>query len=163
MLCESSVLALQLFAVFQLKHFAVDFILQGWPFFNDMYNKSDLDPKKWVPALFKHCFLHGIASIVLVILVTNKLMVVVGVVDFVVHFVMDRIKSSPKMLGRFKPFSGSKEQYMQFINSTNPSVDTESVILNNTLFWWSLGFDQMIHQLTYCFLVGLVLIGLGIM
>jgi hypothetical protein len=47
-----------------------------------------------------------------------------------IHFIVDRIKSSPKLGGRFKP--------------------------NETYFWWALGADQLAHGLTYILLIYLV-------
>jgi len=106
-----------LLIAFQVKHFIADFPLQreymlrktlsGWDFF--------------VP-LAVHCGVHAFLSL-LIILYVNPVFWGLALVDFVAHFIMDRIKSGPKYLGRFN-------------DKSKPG------------YWNALGFDQMIHHLT---------------
>jgi hypothetical protein len=114
--------AFQLLVLFQLKHFIADFPLQreymlkkflpGWEFF--------------IP-LATHCFVHALLTLAIVIAVNSSLWWL-AVIDFFVHFIMDRIKSGPKYLGRFQDRSRAG-------------------------FWNSFGLDQMIHHLTGFYII----------
>lgn len=114
--------AFQLLVLFQIKHFIGDFPLQreymlkkflpGWEFF--------------VP-LATHCFVHSLLTLAIVMAVSFDLWWL-AVVDFVTHFIMDRIKSGPRYLGRF---------------SDNRSPG----------FWNSFGIDQMVHHLTGFYII----------
>lgn len=111
-----------LFVVFQIKHFFADFPLQrqymlqktrpGWDF---MY------------PLTIHCAVHALLTLIIALMV-NPAFWWVCVVDFVLHFTMDRIKSGPRYLGRFNDQTKSS-------------------------FWMALGFDQMFHHLTHYFII----------
>lgn len=80
--------------------------------------------------------------------------------DFVVHFVMDRIKASPKLLGRYKALSASEMMgVLSLVDmGSQPKPHPELKIAaegafrqlrSNRFFWWSLGLDQMVHHLTH--------------
>ena len=60
---------------------------------------------------------------------------------------MDRVKASPKMLGKFKALTAN-----EFISATDEQK------LNNKYFWWSLGLglDQAVHHLTHYFIIYLL-------
>ena len=116
-----------LLVIFEVKHFIGDFPLQkeymlkkflpGWDFF--------------VP-LVTHCAVHAGLALA-IILVINPALWWLAVVDFVWHFIMDRIKSGPKYLGRYT-------------DKTKPG------------FWNSFGFDQMVHRFTNFYIIW-VLVG----
>lgn len=112
-------------ALFQLKHFLADYPLQR-PF---MLKKFSEKPDEWIPALTAHAGVHFLFTFCIMMWLTGNFYVSagLGLFDFSVHFVMDRIKASPRLLGRWKP--------------------------DSPYFWWSLGFDQMIHHLTDLFVV----------
>lgn len=57
-----------------------------------------------------------------------------GVLDFAVHFIVDRLKSGPRYLGRFND-------------------------QNTALYWSILGADQMVHHLTHMYIVYLLMYG----
>ena len=64
---------------------------------------------------------------------------------------MDRIKASPYLLGVFQPMA--KDDYsMHYENAYYGHGITKRearwAFISNTLFWWSLGLDQMVHHLT---------------
>lgn len=80
----------------------------------------------WVAPLFCHVSVHALFTSVIVSFVNPSLWWLAWV-DFAVHFTMDRIKASPNFMGRWQP--------------------------SNKLFWWALGFDQMIHHLTHYFII----------
>ena len=108
-------------SVFQVKHFVADYPLQipymlrkfrpGWDFF--------------IP-LSAHCFVHSIFT-VFIALYWNPSLWWLGLLDFVAHFVMDRLKSGPKYLGRYNNMAQSA-------------------------YWISFGFDQMVHHLTHIYI-----------
>ena len=77
---------------------------------------------------------------------------------------MDRIKASPKMLGRYK--SLSKKEFMRAKDQVNDEYtygDIEnrkafsklgkSKLDSNRKFWYSLGIDQMVHHLTHYIII----------
>ncbi len=89
--------------------------------------------------------------------------------DFAAHFIMDRIKASPRYLGRWKALSASeyvittaklmKAQYSRYCGPGGEDWQKEDMagplkrLRHNTLFWWSMGFDQAIHHLTHYFII----------
>ncbi len=104
--------------VFQIKHFAADFPLQN----RYMLQKTRSD-WSFIPPLALHCAIHAMITLMIVSFIDVSLWWL-ALVDFVVHFTMDRIKAGPRYLGRFK--------------------DTSSVG-----FWMSFGIDQMVHHFTH--------------
>jgi hypothetical protein len=124
-----------LLVVYQLKHFLADYPLQG------TYMLGKFKLHGWVRPLAAHAGVHGLLTLAIALLFIGKksffVPVALAVFDFTIHFTMDRIKASPNMLGRFKDFYDKR-------------------------FWWSLGFDQMVHHLThYTIIYVLVRILLG--
>lgn len=109
-------------AVFQVKHFVADFPLQ-----KEYMLKKFLPGWEFVLPLATHCAVHAAITLGIVLAVRPHLWWL-AVVDFVVHFVMDRIKSGPNYLGRFD-------------DKTRAG------------FWNALGFDQMVHHLTSLYIV----------
>jgi Protein of unknown function (DUF3307) len=114
-------LLLVLLFFFQVKHFVADFLLQnvwmlqkarpGWDF---------------VPPLALHSGVHAAMTLGCALFVVPSLWWL-AVLDFIVHFIMDRIKAGPKYLGRFSDIRGKG-------------------------FWVSFGFDQMVHHLTHLYI-----------
>lgn len=106
-----------LFILFQVKHFVADFPLQR------EYMLKKVQPG-WgfaVP-LMVHCGVHAIITLAILLYFKPSLWWL-SLVDFVVHFFMDRIKSGPKYLGRYT--DKAKASY-----------------------WNVFGIDQMVHHLT---------------
>lgn len=111
-----------LLVIFQLKHFIADFPLQtSW-----MLNKR-LPGWSFVLPLAAHCAVHAGITL-LIVLVVHPALWWLAVVDFCVHFVMDRCKSASHYLGRFN----------------DPSRQS---------FWNCFGLDQMVHHLTHYFII----------
>lgn len=115
-----------LMIVYQIKHFAADYIFQ----YNYMLKKVSPDWDFLAP-LALHCGVHGLLTVVICLFI-NPSLFWLGFVDFSVHFALDRLRSGPKYLGRYKD-------------------------LNNSIFWWILGADQMFHHLTHIWLVWYIL------
>jgi len=107
-----------LLVIYQLKHFVADFPLQckymlqkdkpGWDFF--------------LP-LAAHSAVHGAITLVIVLAVAPHLWWL-ALLDFTIHFTMDRIKSGPRYLGRY----------------------CDSL---KAAYWNCFGWDQMVHHLTH--------------
>lgn len=103
--------------VFQIKHLLADFILQtSWM----AYGKEK--PEGWLAPLTAHACVHAaLTAIIFVVLAPAYAWL--GLVDFVIHFVIDRAKG---LLTRL--------------------FDADSM---DTAFWWLIGVDQTLHHLTH--------------
>lgn len=111
-----------LLILFQIKHFICDFPLQ-----REYMLKKTLPGWEFVPPLALHCLVHA-AFTLAILMVYKPTLWKLALLDFGVHFVMDRIKSGPKYLGRFN-------------DRDRPG------------FWNSLGFDQMVHHFTHYYII----------
>lgn len=115
-----------LLVVFQIKHFIADFPLQ-FP-----YMLRKLSPGwEFVFPLSLHCSVHALITLLICLLVAPALWWL-ALADFVIHFIMDRIKSGPKYLGRFND-------------------------VHRAPFWIALGFDQMVHHLTHYWIIWVII------
>lgn len=124
-----------LLIAFQIKHFVADYLLQT----EYMLGKFKL--KGWVRPLAEHAFVHAACTCIIGLVamgitpIPNWAACVyagfIAVIDFGIHFIVDRIKASPNLLGRWTP-------------AERP-------------FWLSLGADQMAHHLTH-YLIILIII-----
>lgn len=160
-----------LLVAYQLKHFLADFPLQGKYMLGKFKTGWD-----FLGPLSAHCgvhalFTHIIASVFL--FCTHGpgyglLPFQLALTDFVVHFLMDRIKASPRCLGRYKALSGAefveigKQQRTLFSDVLDKGTFVADCLKNeqitkrlrdNTYFWWALGLDQMIHHLTHYYII----------
>lgn len=125
---ESTILIFVLLFLFEVKHFICDYPLQ-----NDyiVFGKGKL--KGWVGPLALHSGNHGLGTLFILSMYFDlKLSIFLAVFDFISHFIIDRLKAHPKLLGRYKP--------------------------NEKAFWNALGADQMGHHLmTY----GIIFVAVG--
>lgn len=120
-----------LLVVYQLKHFVADFPLQG----KYMLQKFNKDWSFFWP-LAAHAGVHAYSTLLIAnvyMFLTHSwgyglLPMKLAIMDFVIHFSMDRIKAGPKYLGRYKDMYAHQ-------------------------FWWSLGLDQMVHHLTHYWII----------
>src|SRR5262249_37291025 len=94
----SAATVLWLLLVFETKHLFADFFLQG------EYMLGKFKRQGWQLPLAAHCAVHAAFTLAICLLVRPELFWLAGV-DFSVHFVMDRIKASPDLLGRYKNLS----------------------------------------------------------
>lgn len=116
-----------LLVLFQIKHFICDFPLQN------QYMLGKMQATGWVLPLAAHAFVQASGTWLVLHawgLLFDKdyyayIDVIIGlaILDFIIHFTVDRIKASPTLGGRFNP----AQPY----------------------FWWALGADQMAHHLTH--------------
>tara|TARA_B100001248_G_C27394154_1_gene464310 strand:- start:252 stop:659 length:408 start_codon:yes stop_codon:yes gene_type:complete len=120
-----------LFIAFQIKHFLADFPLQvSYMIFHKTSAKWDF----FVP-LMLHSLVHSSFTLIITLLVAPQVWWLF-IVDTVVHFTMDRLKSNPHYLGRYNDITKGP-------------------------FWWCLGFDQMVHHLTDIFSVWIIVHAVG--
>ncbi len=116
-----------LLLVYQFKHYIADFPLQ-----REYMLRKTLPQWDFVLPLVLHCLVHAALTLLICLYFAPQLWWM-AVVDFVVHFVMDRLKSGPRYLGRFN-------------NLSKPG------------FWNVLGFDQMIHHITHIYIIYAIVI-----
>lgn len=172
-------LLLILFIAFQLKHWLCDYPLQRpW-----MLGKFKPWPQ-WVAPLAAHAAVHGAFTFLLtfgatLIIVHATLLklgyglgaltaqgwwelaaqcVAYGLIDFGAHFAMDRIKASPRLLGRWKPLSAGDFKIMtETLKDPSYSLYSQAEckrgLRSNRLFWHVLGLDQMVHHLTHYYIL----------
>jgi hypothetical protein len=150
-----------LLAAFNLKHFIADWLWQtdyhqgkakrGWGFLGPLLSHVS-----------NHFILTTTISAVVLIHFDHPAPfgfgMLIGLGDAVVHFIMDRIKAGPKYMGRWKMLTGNevaraKEMLLKEGDVTTwagwlDHLGASSWLRGNQLFWWSLGFDQAIHNLT---------------
>lgn len=112
-----------LLVIFQFKQYLADFPLQR------QYMLTGKIQKGWdfVVPLAIHCTVHATLTLA-ILLVADSRMWWLCFVDFVMHFAMDRFKSSPRFLGRFND-------------------------LQKAAFWNCLGLDQTVHHLTHYYII----------
>lgn len=158
-------LLLALLVIFQFKHYYADYKLQN------EYMLGKFKEKGWVKPLAAHCFVHASFTFVIAAITLNLYtMFALAAFDFIVHFIMDRIKASPKLLGRHKAIS--PEKYKQLKNDilvTSKVGDWEAfdqardmfgmAMESNRKFWLALGIDQMVHHLTHYVIIFVILLG----
>lgn len=119
-----------LLIIFQIKHFICDFPLQ-----NNLFMLRKKDHEKWIFPLACHCGVHFLGTYLIsgiyLVLIEYKYSWVVcvslGLFDFITHFIMDRIKASPNIWGKYK--------------------------FHEPQYWNSLGFDQMFHHVIGIFII----------
>jgi hypothetical protein len=134
---------------FQLKHFLVDFVFQdAW-----MAEGKHRPGNDFFPPLLAHSAMHAWWTFCIALMLTGyrfKASALMALVDLVTHFFVDRVKAGPKYLGRFKALSAS--EYVSIKEQLNaeyaPAVAAaRQKLRHNTVFWVSLGLDQMAHHL----------------
>lgn len=149
-----------LLIIYQIKHFLCDYPFQG----KYMLGKFKPFPEYILPLLV-HSFVHGLATFGIALCFRPALALPLGLFDMLVHFIVDRVKASPKLLGRFKAVSASEYRAIQH-GSEYDGVNAELLLhkwncvdklKSNVYFWWALGADQMAHHLTHYFIIFLLL------
>ena len=99
----------------QIKHFVCDYPLQS----QFMLQKANKD--NWVMPLLSHSLVHSIGTFLVFMFFDLKIALILSIMDFILHFVVDRIKASPNIGNRWS--------------------------MDKPQFWWALGLDQMAHHL----------------
>lgn len=155
-----------LLVIYQIKHFLADYPLQNG------FMLGKFKTVGWVKPLSAHCGVHALLTFIIAIFFINyEIAFCLAVFDFNTHFIMDRIKASPKLLGRYESiskqqFKGLSESRAMCVNALDFFIDNEPnksireesksqikeidrKFKGNKLFWWALGLDQMVHHLTH--------------
>ncbi len=122
----NEILIFKLLIIYHIKHFLSDFLFQN----SYMLKKSKPDWGFILP-LASHCLVHGFFTLFICLYFAPELWWL-SLFDFSVHFLIDRIKSGPKYLGRFND-------------------------LTQNSFWNILGLDQMAHHLTHILIIYLII------
>lgn len=118
-----------LLVLFQIKHFIADYPLQTG------YMLGKLQRTNWVLPLLSHASVHSVFTFVIsVLFVPVQLALFLAIADLILHFVIDRLKASPDIGGRFNP--------------------------TQSYFWWALGLDQMAHHLTHYIFIYIIITNL---
>lgn len=137
--------------MFQVKHLAADYFLQtSW-----MLGKFK-GGVAWILPLTAHCLVHALMTTAIAVVFFGISKWWVGVLDFVIHFIMDRIKAGPRWLGRFKALS-AKEYVALRSSPTVTQGELAEALKSNTWFWRSLGIDQFVHHLTHYLILYILL------
>lgn len=101
---------------FSIKHFAADFVLQtNWIAHGKEARTG------WSVPLVAHVLTHAVLSLGIALAVAPRLWWL-SLVDFAVHFLIDRGKT---LVGRWGCWDSQ-----------------------NAFYWWLFGFDQFLHQVT---------------
>jgi hypothetical protein len=135
-----------LLVIYQLKHLCADYFFQG------RYMLGKFRDHGWVLPLLAHVAVHGAMTFGIAVLAGKwQLALPLMLFDSTVHFIMDRIKAGKKYLGRFKALSANEYIQNTVLARGNPDAQVwaKKEIKSNIFFWFSLGFDQMIHHLTH--------------
>ena len=102
--------------IFAIKHVIADFVLQT------SWMATGKDAKTgWALPLLVHCAIHGALAIAILLVLAPRFWFL-GLVDFVVHLIIDRAKGF--------------------------CVSTFNVTQESQWFWWLIGIDQALHHLT---------------
>lgn len=158
-------LIFSLLLVFQIKHFLADYPLQT-PY---MLRKF-LPDHKFILPLTCHSLVHAILTYLIALPIRSDIALNLAIFDFTIHFIMDRIKASPKMLGRFESldktcfvgvfkFATGDFKSMKLDNCLTDAEKKDKVewgknrLKENKYFWWSLGLDQMVHHITHYIII----------
>lgn len=136
-----------LLVLFEVKHFLSDYVFQtrymlgkfkpGWDFF---------------PHLLAHAAGGGLCTFCILVWLTPDLWWL-AFVDTASHFLIDRMKAGPRYLGRFKALSANEMGVIMSYKETCGLKKFRSQLRGNTLFWWSLGLDQMLHRLVHYYII----------
>ncbi|SRR6266851_5313326 len=157
-----------LLVLFQVKHFLADY-----PFQTE-YMLGKFKPRGWFKPLVAHAAVHALGTFLIANYFDATHPLGLALFDFVIHFTMDRVKASPALLGRWKALSGEEYADVKETIAVTAHVyegnDTDlrfspsyryakQRLRDNKLFWWALGFDQMVHHLTHYAVIFLMVVG----
>ena len=123
-------LLLSLYICFRLKQFVCDFMLQtDW-----MALTKGKPGWEGYRALFSHTAIHAHGTFLIVLVFAPGLWWL-GLVDFVIHSLIDRFKGMLTFHKNWKP--------------------------SDSIFWWTFGMDQEAHNFTHIFYIALILAAKG--
>jgi hypothetical protein len=154
-----------LLIVYQIKHFVADYPLQG-PY---MLRKF-LPTPHWILPLMAHAGVHGAFTCFIALFVKPEAALILGVLDFILHLTIDRLKASPNLGGRFKALDSTNYPGVKAMSEgdflgaqvtgeekVQKQIWAVERLKSNTYFWWALGADQGLHHLTHYLIIYLLL------
>lgn len=134
------------FLLLQIKHFVIDYVVQ----MADPDAQKKFNEKEWVKPLLFHSAQHGAATAIVIIFVglyispidhstdlIGMLALILGLFDTITHFIIDRIKASPKLLREVQENS-------------------------DYAYWVIMGADQLAHNIVYVIIVSALMYILNI-
>lgn len=126
-----------LLSAFQAKHFLADY-----PFQRKFMLGKFRDDWGFVVPLLAHVAVHAFGTFLITCWFGIVQALLLSLFDAVMHFLMDRVKASRKLLGRFKPLTAEKAL-----------TATPEQWRSNDRFWWAVGFDQLFHHMTHYMII----------
>lgn len=155
-----------LLIVYQIKHFLADYLFQT-PYMLGKFKKFP----DFIHPLAQHASVHAGFTIIISVCsgARGDVTLGIGLLDFVAHFIVDRVKASPDMLGRFKALSTNEmrdiiqnKTYVERFPGTQTSLQIKQIdgerLESNKYFWWALGADQMAHHLTHYAIIAILVL-----
>lgn len=142
-----SALAITLLLVFQAKHWLADYPLQG----RYMLGKFKAWPGCLGP-LAAHASVHGVMTTAISLAVAPSLWWL-GLVDALLHGVVDFVKANPRLGGRWSALSKAEMRNIMHYEENVRRDQFTRQMRSNTLFWWALGADQAAHHITHYALI----------
>ena len=115
-----------LLLIYQIKHYIADFPLQ-----REYMLKKTKAGWDFVLPLATHCGVHAVGTLSICLIFKPQLWWL-AIADFLIHFIVDRIKSGPNYFGRYNDL-------------TRPG------------FWNVLGMDQMVHHVTHIWIIWMLI------
>lgn len=153
------------------KHLVADYFLQG------EYMKGKFKKVGWALPLAAHCGVHFLFTMAITLMATGGIgwAILFAVIDFTIHFAMDKIKVDTRLLGRWQALS--KNEYIGLMDSKAMCVDglrllkdgpakdecqrrineIDERFASNVKFWYAHGVDQAVHHLTDLLIVALIM------
>jgi hypothetical protein len=141
-----------LIALFALKHFLASYPLQC------SYTVKGLGSTDWVKPMLARAGVQAVCTALLAVgywMVMGKatnlpLLAMVAGIDFVSHFLIDRVKVSKEFLGHFMVAS-SAELQQAAIDYTSPNRSVVAAAQaksdSNKYFWWADGLIHLVYAL----------------
>ncbi len=128
-----------LICIYEAKHWLCDFLLQSHPYFLGKFRPG----WDFLGPLLSHTAIHAVGTFLITIfLVPWPLALCLAGYDMIIHTVMDRIKASPRLMGRWKA-----------LTTDTFKTATPAQVRGNGLFWLALGLDQAVHNLTHASII----------
>lgn len=153
-----------IYIAFFLKHILADFPLQI-PYMMQKTNKSG-----WFLPLLSHSLVHAGLTQFIVLFFTRdfKISFLLGLVDLILHFTVDAIKSRPELLGRFKMMSSAEVAAANENIKIAEAADTmdkstwaeiqvyKTRVVNSMYAEYALAADLFLHLATYSLIIKLM-------
>lgn len=127
---------------FLFKHFIADFQFNSYP---EQYSEGADGFLK----LAQHAGFHGLLTFFIASMLTKDLSLsfVLGVFDFTFHFIVDRIKTSEFMLGRYEYLSKKEISYIkEWTRQNGSNREIDNILKGNRRFWLTFGATQAINK-----------------